>query len=450
MKHLTIRRKLMIYYGVFLAVSYSIAAILTGVFISSGLNRLLYSNIYELNDNIVEALENTQSADFSETLQAAIQYTGVDLVVYRHGLFYYSSFASQTLDLDNATKVSEVYNVYRIIDNFQYYYFTESSVDDGEYQIYVFRAEGSIMAENETIFLASFIGVVFLAISISLISIFSAKTFAMPVRVLANYVNNNSFQEKPSKRPRFSIVEYDELSLALEQAHTRVYEYSQAEEEFLHNFSHEMKTPLTNIYSYAEALYYGVLSEKEIKKSSEIIMHESEKLKDFINQVLYLGRLDSIGEVLNVARINLVDVIGDALNAISGQAKDKEVILVFQHEQEDVYMYADSDKLEVALTNLLANAIRYAQTEIVITLSKTKEDITIIIDDDGIGIDEAIRDRIWERYFIGKEGHTGLGLTITKSIIEKHQGTITATENEKKGARFIITFTLSKKIVVSL
>jgi signal transduction histidine kinase len=447
---LTIRKKLLIYYGVFLVISYGIAAILSGVLIRSGLNRLLYSNIAHLNYNIVNTLEASGGTDFYQTLNTARELSGVDLLVYQSGFVYYTSFSSQTLDLEKASLVSEKYNVYRIIDNFQYYYFTKSSVDDGLYTIYVFRDEGSLMDQNQTIFLMSFIGIVFLAIPISLISIFSAKTFAEPAQRLAAYVNNLSFQNRPIRRPKFNILEYEELSEALERAHLRVYQYSQSEQEFLHNFSHEMKTPLTNIYSYAEAMYYGVLSKEEIQNTSEIIMHESEKLKDFINQVLYLGRLDSIGEVLNVSRINLVDIIGDALNTVDIQGKEKSLKMEFVHEQEDVYIYGDADKLEVALVNLLINAIRYAKTTIIVHLSLAKDDIVITIDDDGMGIDEAIRDQIWERYFIGKEGHTGLGLTITKAIIEKHQAEISVGDNDMHGARFTIRFILSKKIVVSL
>jgi signal transduction histidine kinase len=447
---LTIRKKLLIYYGVFLVISYGIAAILTGVLIRSGLNRLLYSNIANLNDNIVNTLEASGGADFYQTLNTARELSGVDLLVYQSGFVYYTSFSSQTLDLEKASLASEKYNVYRIIDDFQYYYFTQSSVDDGLYTIYVFRDEGSLMEQNQTIFLMSFIGIVFLAISISLISIFSAKTFAEPAQRLAAYVNNLSFQNRPIRRPKFNILEYEELSEALEQAHLRVYQYSQSEQEFLHNFSHEMKTPLTNIYSYAEAMYYGVLSKEEIQNTSEIIMHESEKLKDFINQVLYLGRLDSIGEVLNVSRINLVDIIGDALNTVDIQAKEKSLKIVFMHDQEDVYIYGDADKLEVALVNLIINAIRYAKTTVIVHLILTKEDIVITIDDDGMGIDEDIRDQIWERYFIGKEGHTGLGLTITKAIIEKHQAEISVGDNAMHGACFTIRFILSKKIIVSL
>ncbi|MFA6692743.1 MAG: HAMP domain-containing sensor histidine kinase [Acholeplasmataceae bacterium] len=447
---MTIRKKLLIYYGVFLVVSYGIAAILTGVLIRSGLNRLLYSNIANLNDNIVNTLEASGGADFYQTLNTARELSGVDLLVYQSGFVYYTSFSSQTLDLEKASLASEKYNVYRIIDDFQYYYFTQSSVDDGLYTIYVFRDEGSLMEQNQTIFLMSFIGIVFLAISISLISIFSAKTFAEPAQRLAAYVNNLSFQNRPIRRPKFNILEYEELSEALEQAHLRVYQYSQSEQEFLHNFSHEMKTPLTNIYSYAEAMYYGVLSKEEIQNTSEIIMHESEKLKDFINQVLYLGRLDSIGEVLNISRINLVDIIGDALNTVDIQAKEKSLKIVFAHDQEDVYIFGDADKLEVALVNLVINAIRYAKTTVIVHLILTKEDIVITIDDDGMGIDEDIRDQIWERYFIGKEGHTGLGLTITKAIIEKHQAEISVGDNAMHGARFTIRFILSKKIIVSL
>jgi len=441
---------MLIFYGLFLVFSYGIAAILTGVFIRSGLNRLLYSNIALLNDNIVDSLENAQSSDFSLTLQTARQYTGVDLLVYRNGFIYYSSLPSTSINVSEAVLVSEQYNVYRLIDGMDYYYFTSSYVFDGEYHIYVFRLEGSLMVSNEAVFLMSFIGVVFLAISISVISVFSAKSFALPARTLADYVDKLSLQEKPGKRPHFSILEYDELSDALEKAHMRIYQYSEAEKEFLHNFSHELKTPLTNIYSYAEALYYGVMSENDSKNSSLVIMKESEKLKDFINQVLYLGRIDSIGEKMNVTRINIIDVLGDAMNSADIQAKDKKISIEFRHEQENIYIYADPDKLEVAFGNLFTNAIRYAKKQIVVSVKPSKDFVEIAIDDDGIGIDKNIRDQIWERYFIGKEGHTGLGLTITKSIIEKHEGDIFAEDSPLGGARFVIRLPLNKKIVVSL
>lgn len=415
---------------------------------------MLYSNIKELNDSIVTALNQDDAGSISESVQQAINYTGVDIIVYQrdnHAIYEFNSLDSETdINLEDAILVSESLGVYRIVDNMQQYYFTTSTIRSDQYDIYILRAEGSIMNNNETIILTSFIGIVFLIIAITIISILSTKTFAEPATLLASYVNNLSFQDKPMRRPKFRIMEFEELSIALEKAHLRVYQYAEAEKEFLHNFSHEMKTPLTNIYSYAEAMYYGMLSEEEAKNASSIIMDESEKLRDFINQVLYLGRLDSIGNTLNVSKVNLVNLIADSLNTVDIQAREKQITLEFVHAQEDVYLFADSDKLEVAITNLIHNALRYAKSKIKITLLVKKEATQIIFEDDGKGLDEDIINHIWERYYIGSEGHTGLGLTITKSIVEKHLGTIEAMNNDGAGAKFVITFPSDKKIVVSL
>ncbi|MBU1144931.1 MAG: HAMP domain-containing histidine kinase [Firmicutes bacterium] len=433
-----IRNKLFIYYGVLLVVCYGIAALLTGIVISAGLDRLLFSNIYDLNQNIVEKLDVVDDEDFASTLDSARQFTEVELMVYQDGNIFYSSFVEEEINFENSFLVNSTYQVYRARTDVQTYYYTSSVLNDGNYEVFVFRGEGFLMEENQELYLLSFIGVVFLVVSITLISIFSARSFANPLRILTEYASDFSVETKPQQKPFFKIAELEELALSIERAQLRVYEYNQSEQEFLHNFSHEMKTPLTNIYSYAEAILYGVLTEEENENACNIIMRESEKLKDFINQILYLGRLDTVGDNLNRSKINLVDVIGDSLNSVDIQAKEKGIELKFDTSEENIYFMGDPEKLEVAFVNILTNAIRYATSQVCIKLTKTKTELLIEFDDDGAGIDEDIKEKIWERYVIGKEGHTGLGLTITKSIIEKHGGKIQALKNEWNGAKIQI------------
>lgn len=435
-----IRHKLFIYYGVLLTVSFGIAAIITSVFIRSGLNRLVFSNVSYLNHNIVNELELTDGTSFLETLDNAIQFTGADLIVLQDGEYFYSSFVNETVDLTSSYLVSAKYDVYRVKTDVQTYYFTSSMIHDSDYEIFLFRGEGTWAEENQQIYLTSFVGIVFLVISITAISLVSASSFANPLRILSTYASSLSVDSKPKKRPEFKITEFDELAQTIQRTHRRIYEYNQNEQEFLHNFSHEMKTPLTNIYGYAEAMLYGVLSEEEGQNACQVIMNESEKLKDLINQILYLGRLDTLQNEFLFSKINLIDVINDALNSVEIQIIEKKLQVQFSNNEDNIYVLGDADKLEVAFVNLLTNAIRYATEKITIRVEKDKNDILVFFDDDGMGIDASIQDKIWDRYFVGKEGHSGLGLTITKSIIEKHGGLIEARNNPKGGARFEIRF----------
>jgi two-component system, OmpR family, sensor histidine kinase CssS len=201
-----------------------------------------------------------------------------------------------------------------------------------------------------------------------------------------------------------------------------------------------MKTPLTNIYGYAEAMQFGVLSSDETKNACNIIMTESEKLRDNINQIMLLGRLDSVNQPYHMQRINLADLLSDCLNSVQIQAKDAKIALIYPEIDPSISVFGDPDKLETAFVNIMSNGLRYATSELRIEVAVRSSTVEVFIDDDGIGIPSSEREKVFERYYIGYKGHTGLGLTITKMIFDKHQIGVIIEESESKGARFHITF----------
>jgi signal transduction histidine kinase len=435
-----IRNKLFIYFGLLLMVAFAISVLLATGVLRYAMNRLLYSNVYELNRSIVQSIEQSSVQELLEKVELVHELTGVEIIVSNQGVTIYSSFDESTLDLTKAVLVSERYQVYRVNDQQMLYYFTEAFLEEGAYQVYVFRTADLTITNTDEIFYTSFIGIIFLGLAVPLLSLLTARVFSHPVQELTEYASQLAPESQPKPKPRFRITEYNDLSAAMEDAANRLRVYRQKEQEFLHNFSHEMKTPLTNIYGFAEAIQYGVTSPDETKNACQIIMNESEKLKDNINQIMLLGRLDSVNQVYRMQKVNLKDLLSDSLNSIQIQATSNNLKLVFPDIEDNVFVFGDPEKLEAAFVNILSNAVRYAKTMIRIEVLVQTSNIEVRIDDDGIGIPVEERDKVFERYYIGYKGHTGLGLTITKTIFDRHQIKVEIDSSPEAGARFRIVF----------
>ncbi|HAQ57282.1 MAG TPA: hypothetical protein DCR44_07820 [Acholeplasmatales bacterium] len=440
---MTIRHKLILYFGILLAICFAIAGMLSGFFLRSASNRLLFANVKTMNDSISASVSIDTEASMIDDMIDIKTITGVETILFKDDVVIAATFAGDLPTLTGASVVSETYGVRGVRTGTMYYYFTITQLTDDGYTLYVFRSEDLAVDGGEGMFYAAFVGVLFLFISISLISVFAARVFANPIRDLAGYANRMDPERKPEPRPVFDIAEFNELGSALEKASIRLNDYRTSEREFLHNFSHEMKTPLTNIYGYAEGLDVGVLQGEEAQNACKVIMTESEKLKDNINQILFLGRLDAVETVYKMQKTNLSDVIADAMNSVQIAAHEANVELRLHPIAAESYLTADAEKLEAAFVNVLSNGVRYAKTAIDINVSVEADRIIVTIDDDGPGIPLTDRERVFERYFIGYKGHTGLGLTIARAIVVAHGGKITAAASPAHGARF--TFEIPKR-----
>ncbi|MDP3131264.1 MAG: HAMP domain-containing sensor histidine kinase [Bacillota bacterium] len=440
---MTIRHKLILYFGILLAICFAIAGMLSGFFLRSASNRLLFANVKTMNDSISASVSIDTEASMIDDMIDIKTITGVETILFKDDVVIAATFAGDLPTLTGASVVSETYGVRGVRTGTMYYYFTITQLTDDGYTLYVFRSEDLAVDGGEGMFYAAFVGVLFLFISISLISVFAARVFANPIRDLAGYANRMDPERKPEPRPVFDIAEFNELGSALEKASIRLNDYRTSEREFLHNFSHEMKTPLTNIYGYAEGLDVGVLQGEEAQNACKVIMTESEKLKDNINQILFLGRLDAVETVYKMQKTNLSDVIADAMNSVQIAAHEANVELRLHPIAAESYLTADAEKLEAAFVNVLSNGVRYAKTAIDIDVSVEADRILVTVDDDGPGIPLTDRERVFERYFIGYKGHTGLGLTIARAIVVAHGGKITASASPAHGARF--TFEIPKR-----
>lgn len=215
--------------------------------------------------------------------------------------------------------------------------------------------------------------------------------------------------------------------------------YDLAQKTFLQNASHEFRTPLMSIRSYAEGITYDVVPSKE---AAAIIVEETQRMTRLVEDILYLSRLEAIEENYDTAPHPLHDLLSSTVDRVGGIALSKGITIETQMPEQAVLLMADEEKLTRAITNILSNCIRYARNTVTLKAGIHGSSAIIIISDDGPGIAEEDMPYIFDRFYKGNKGLSGLGLAISRNVIEKHGGSLDA-ENTENGARFIITVPIS-------
>ena len=221
--------------------------------------------------------------------------------------------------------------------------------------------------------------------------------------------------------------------------------------EFISNVSHELKTPIAIISGYAEGLSSGISDDPEvIKEYCEIINEESKKMNGLVVELLELSRFESIAETFNPSNYNLSEQINDVISHFSLLISDKG-ITVTNNVPENIYCYAQKDKIEIILKNYISNAISHCKNEmrIVLNLIDSDDRWLIKVFNSGDCIDESDLNRIWESFYRADKAHSrnenrfGLGLSIVKAIADNH-GMNCSVHNESDGVTF--DFEVSKPV----
>jgi signal transduction histidine kinase len=211
--------------------------------------------------------------------------------------------------------------------------------------------------------------------------------------------------------------------------------YDKAQKTFLQNASHEFRTPLMSIQSYAEGIKYSVT---DTTVAADIIIDESKRLTQLVENLLYLSRLDAIEENYCFNTLEFNELICCCVERMNVIAAKNNITINIDIPPIEIKIVGDEEKLSRAINNLLSNCIRYAKYKISVKSELINgSTVRVTIADDGQGFEFTELSSIFERFFKGSKGNFGLGLAITKAVIEKHHGTITA-ENSEIGALFII------------
>jgi two-component system phosphate regulon sensor histidine kinase PhoR len=226
----------------------------------------------------------------------------------------------------------------------------------------------------------------------------------------------------------------------------------QVRKDFVANVSHEMRTPLAGIIGYTETLMDGALEDNENNLRFLQIIHSSAiRLNSIASDLLVLSELESKVDPRESGRIAVRDVVESAIAIVEKEAEARDVLLI-REEIQDLHVVGTRLRLEQAVLNLVANAIKFNQPggQVRIRVAQDNADeVAITISDTGTGIPSQDLPRIFERFYRVDKGRsrqvggTGLGLTIVKHVVERMNGSIEVQSQLRYGSTFTVRLPLA-------
>lgn len=228
------------------------------------------------------------------------------------------------------------------------------------------------------------------------------------------------------------------------QQHIHAEDMGEAKIKFFMNISHEIRTPLTLIITPLLSL---IKEDKEPHRQGiyEIIRKNSERILHLINQMMDLRKIDKGQMVMRMCQTDMVAFINEEYKLFRQQALAKNIDFEYQHDSEELPVWIDRNNFDKVIINILSNAFKFTPTagHILLSLTHTEHHAYISVKDSGIGIPKDKLETIFQRFYqtpadpSDRNVGTGIGLDLTRSLVELHYGTISARNNEgEKGSKF--------------
>ncbi|GJM37516.1 MAG: hypothetical protein DHS20C19_08830 [Acidimicrobiales bacterium] len=215
------------------------------------------------------------------------------------------------------------------------------------------------------------------------------------------------------------------------------------ERQFLLSVSHDLRTPLTNIRGYAEALTDGAADDPVAVGG--IIESESRRLERLVGDLLLLARLEGTGFAYTIATHDLTRIVEHTVDGLRQEAADRGVDLTIRMPDPPVRADVDHDRYSQVVANLVGNALKFADGHVDITLWFAEEMIHLAVSDDGPGISDADLPHVFERLYVAqqnpkvKESGSGLGLAIVRELVEGMGGSVAARTATGGGAELVVS-----------
>lgn len=295
---------------------------------------------------------------------------------------------------------------------------------------------------NSSIFYASLISIV-LAI---ILGLYNSKVMSEPILKITNAANNiREGKLDTNIEIKNDVQELMELSMAINHLANSLKDQQILRKRLTTDISHELRTPLTILQSHIEAFSDGVWS--PTKDRLDICRDEVIRLKKLVEQLKYITDIENHKIELEIEKVNISQLIGNVVESFSYEFDLKEIEFN-KRIIPNVIIEADKDKIRQIMINLISNALKFTDIggKVDVLLNEDEKSISIEIIDTGVGIDEEDISFVFERFYRGdksrsrRTGGTGIGLTITKTLVEAHGGDITVYSEKGKGSRFVAVF----------
>jgi signal transduction histidine kinase len=225
----------------------------------------------------------------------------------------------------------------------------------------------------------------------------------------------------------------------------------QAKIEFFTNVAHEIKTPLTLIKAPMEKIVRKEGDNPELGQNLRIMERNTDRLIELTNQLLDFRRVEATGFGLNFDPVNISELLKEYYGSFKPLAEQKNIRLTLHVPPKDIIAHVDLDSIQKVINNLLSNAVNYCKSEVDVHLFDRGDYFTIEVSNDGNPIPVNMREKIFEPFVRLNQGQnksgSGIGLALTKSLVDLHNGTIHVKETELTRTVFVLTLPVRHKNV---
>jgi signal transduction histidine kinase len=273
--------------------------------------------------------------------------------------------------------------------------------------------------------------------------------------VTIQYSKHNPSNKRSGKKlDMYAHTEFGAAQLKLLEELTllnkQLNENDKRKTEFFSNISHELKTPISIILGAIQLIEAKcppyINDKRKSSKYYKTIKHNCYRLLRLINNLLDITKMDSGFIKLNTINYNIVYLIEEMVQSIAPYSNQKGLVMEFDTEEEEIFMSVDVDKIERIILNLLSNAIKFtpAGGKVFVNIKRYGNSVLISVKDTGPGIPKDHHTEIFDRYkqtnsYLTRENEgSGIGLSLVKSFVSLHNGSIRLISEESKGSEFII------------
>lgn len=252
---------------------------------------------------------------------------------------------------------------------------------------------------------------------------FEQKKFSKDLVETQNYLKSIGSKKSNMKKPESSYEEFEEICTVADLVNDRLLRKEKIQQEFFQNASHQLRTPLMSIQGYREGYESGVIPKAE---ALDVIRIQTEKMSKLVEEILYISRFEE--RELDLSKVDLSQLLLQSCDF--NRPVDRNIEVKFDLE-EKIIAEVDEKSIEKVFDNLFSNAFRHCCHKVIVKIYTVKKSISacsevvIQISNDGRLIDERDLPHIFDRFYKGYGGNTGLGLSIVKDILKKHHGYIT-------------------------
>ncbi len=307
--------------------------------------------------------------------------------------------------------------------------------------------ESEIQREiNEYIEILECMYVLFLIVLVIVLIVVYCFT-VLPVKRITKVAKQISVGNFEKEYQLKKLKAYPKLVQSIQYMGVMLKHTDDAQRKFISNVSHDFRSPLTSIKGYIEAIKDGTIPIEMQEKYLDVIIFETERLTKLTTNLLKLNSFEENGIVLYRSEFDINQMIRQIAMSFEGTFKKKKLKLNLVLSQKEQLVYADMDKIQQVLYNLMDNAIKFSNQKsfIQIVTEEKGNKVVIKIKDNGIGIPKDCIDKIWNRFYkvdvsrgMDKKG-TGLGLAIVKELITAHGETISVTSTEGVETEFVFS-----------